>query len=386
MSKFYNKEEIFVKAFKIYSSGKLFVDYIESTELFPLEIKLKRLKQKDIVSDFSTLFGELNSFEKLGLRLDYKEYNFKSIGHQRLPTSVFFDDRDTLLGFIKKREEFELFKTTFNKIINRFTVLKEMLLEKPFLVMEFIEVWDRLFIVCDFFLKNKRANIYIRELGIQTIDTKFVEKYKKILDKLLMVLLDDSSIDREIISLSNYGFEKKYFLKYPLPRVRFRILDSTQTIAGLSDISLNIQEFKNLHPTCRVVYIVENKITTLSFVPLKDSMVIFGSGYGVEILKDVEWLKRKDIFYWGDIDSDGFAILSLARGYFKDIKSLMMDKQTLEKFRYFGVESKHSTCKDLKNLTRDEAVVYKMVVENNFRLEQEKIDFTYVKKTLYNEL
>ncbi|MCD6432470.1 MAG: hypothetical protein J7L21_00370, partial [Sulfurimonas sp.] len=224
----------------------------------------------------------------------------------------------------------------------------------------------------------------IRELSIKNIDTKFIEKYKKILDRLLTVLLDENSLNADIATLSNYGFEKKYYLKYPLPTIRFRILDSSQTIAGLSDISLNIDEFRHLNPVCRYIYIVENKITTLSFPPLKNSMVIFGNGYGVEVLRDVEWLKTKDIFYWGDIDSDGFAILSQVRGYFKDTVSILMDKQTKDSFKHFGVEVKSSICKELKNLTDKEKNMFDNI--GNFRLEQERIGFEYVKNSLANRL
>ncbi|MCF6309868.1 MAG: DUF2220 family protein [Sulfurimonas sp.] len=384
MMKFYDKQEIFSKALKIYTSGKVFVDFIEASELFPLELKLKKLKQSDLQSDFSSVRDERNLLQKEGLELVYKEFNFKTLGTQLLPIAVLFQDRDVFLQLIKKTQEFNRFEIYYEMIIKNFFSLKEMLYAKPFLVIEYYDIWERLFSVCNFFMLNPRPNIYVRELGIENIDTKFIEKYKKILDKLFTILLDEDSINKEIITLSNYGFEKKYYLKYPLATVRFRILDGSQTIAGLSDISLNIDEFKNLHPKCKIVYIVENKITTLSFPPLKDSMVIFGNGYGVEVLKDVNWLHNKNIFYWGDIDSDGFAILSQVRGYFENTESIFMNKQTIDEFSHFSIVAKTKIKKELKNLTADEQFVFNKVQENNFRLEQEKISFSYIKRILTN--
>ena len=384
MAKFYDTKEIFTKALKIYASGKIFVDFMEDSGIFPLEIKLKRLKQSDLQSDYSGVRDELTLLEKEGLELTYKEFHFKSLGTQSLPTTVLFRERCQFLKFIKKSQEFDFFERDFELVVKRFPSLKKLLYVKPSLVILYHDVWEKLLSVCEFFLKKPRPNIYVRELAIKNIDTKFIEMYKKILDILFTILLDESSINNEITKLSNYGFEKKYYLKYPLPTVRFRILDSSQTIAGLSDISLNIEEFKTLKPKCKVVYIVENKITTLSFTPIKDAMVIFGNGYGVEVLKDVAWLHERQIFYWGDIDSDGFAILSQARGYFKNIVSIMMDKQTFESFKHFSVKIDISTPKVLENLTFDENLMLKSV--QMIRLEQERIDFNYVKKVLTNRL
>ncbi|WP_324171587.1 Wadjet anti-phage system protein JetD domain-containing protein [Sulfurimonas sp.] len=384
MAKFYDKKEVFSKALKIYESGKLFLDFMHDSELFPLEIKLKRLKQSDLQYSFSIIIDELNLLQKESLELIYKEFNFKTIGLQRLPVSVVFKDKDIFLDFIKKSDEFSRFVKNYEMIITKYPSLKKLLLAKPFLVLDYNDVWNKLFSVCNFFIINPRPNIYIRELSIKNIDTKFIEKYKKILDKLLTILLNQDNVNTDITTLSNYGFEKKYYLKYPLPTIRFRILDSSQTIGGLSDISLNIDEFKHLYPTCKYIYIVENKITTLSFPPLKNSMVIFGNGYGVEVLRDVKWLHEKEIFYWGDIDSDGFAILSQVRGYFKGTVSILMDKQTKDNFEYFGVEVKATTCKKLINLTVEEKNMFDNI--GNFRLEQERIGFEYIINSLANRL
>jgi hypothetical protein len=209
------------------------------------------------------------------------------------------------------------------------------------------------------------------------VDTKFVEKNKKEIDLFLMSVLDDDLYDKAIVKLSNNGFEKKYGLKYKLPLVRFRILDSDLYLYGLSDISTNIDEFKNLSFTCKKVYMIENEITALSFPNIKDAIVIFAKGYGVGLFKDVKWLEDKEIYYWGDIDMDGFAILSQARGYFPQIKSIFMNIKTVEEFKELGVQSSDKVYKKLDNLAKEEALLYERLFSDyygkNFRLEQERL-------------
>ena len=137
-----------------------------------------------------------------------------------------------------------------------------------------------------------------------------------------------------------------------------------------------LNESKGLNLACKNIFIVENKATVLSFPMMKESIVIFGSGYKVGILKDTKWLKNKEIYYWGDIDIDGFAILSQIRGYFPQIKSIFMDKKTFDKFKDFIVQYKQLNSKELKNLTYSEQNLYNMI--ENKRLEQEKIPFHYI--------
>ena len=386
MADFFNKNEIFAKVLKVYSSGKVFVDFIEGGKLFPLDIKLQSLKQSDVRDNYKSILNALEILKKEPLKLIYRDFDFKNIGSQRLPVSIHFESREKLLRYISKYDEFEDFRASYKIIINRYAILKDLTVKKPFLVLKYIDSWSKLLSICEYFIAHPKPEIYIRELSIKEIDTKFIEKHKKILDTLFMLLLQKENIRDDVSTFSNYGFEKKYYLKYPLPMLRFRILDDSQKISGLSDISVNIEEFKALNLKCKKVFVVENKITTLSFPELQDAIVIFGSGYGIEILKDVKWLNNRQLFYWGDIDSDGFAILSQFRGYFPDVKSIFMDEDSVKLFSDFSTKETLTCKKELHNLTYDEKALFDKLQNSyygeNFRLEQEKIAFDYVKEKL----
>jgi hypothetical protein len=62
-------------------------------------------------------------------------------------------------------------------------------------------------------------------------------------------------------------------------------------------------------------------------------MVVFGLGYGLERLADVEWLRQVEVHYWGDIDTHGFGILNRLRARLPDAHSFLMDRSTLEAHR-----------------------------------------------------
>ena len=369
---------------KFYTRGDVFKSYINSLDILPITVKLKKVTQKDITEDFATVQKEIKRLKELKLPLVYKEFSFKSIGVQKLPVEVRFEELDEYLSFICKLEEYQKFQTVYDDIVKNYTTLKDVFVKKPFLILDYHDRWDRILRVVDFMSKNKNPNCYIRELSIENVDTKFIEKHKKLLDNLLSNILQKDPLK----SLSDFAFEKKYGFKYPLSQVRFRILDSKYFINELSDLTLNIKEFEKLDLEIKRVFIIENKVTFLSFFNVVDSIVIFGSGYKVSLLKSAEWLKNKEIIYWGDIDEDGFAILSNLRSYLPQTKSILMDTKTIERFSHLKVEydKKSSTKENLSNLTKEEKLAYQRVKNDfygkNFRLEQERIPFRYTKELI----
>jgi len=370
---FYSTDEILKKFQKFYDNGTIFRAFIEEKEIFPCVVKLKSLKQKDLIENFSTVLKELERLKKIKLEINYKEFQFKSIGSQKLPISVTCRTIEEFLEFVGKADEYRNYKAGYYKATKEFPVLKELFVDKPKLLLETLPKLDKILKIISFYRANPHPNIYIRELPMVGIDTKFVEQNKKEIDLFLMSILNESNI----VKLSNNGFEKKYGFKYKLPLVRFRILDSDLYLNGLSDVCTNIDEFRNLSLTCKRIFLVENEITALSFPNMKNAIVIFAKGYGVGLFKDVKWMRNKEIHYWGDIDMDGFAILSQARGYFPQIKSLFMDIETLEEFIDLGVKSNDKSYKKLINLTKNEALLYDRLFSDyygeNFRLEQEKL-------------
>ena len=77
------------------------------------------------------------------------------------------------------------------------------------------------------------------------------------------------------------------------------------------------------------VFITENEINGLAFPDVPGSLVIFGLGYGLDRLSEVSWLHRREVHYWGDIDTYGFHILDRLRALFPAARSFLMDRETL---------------------------------------------------------
>jgi hypothetical protein len=134
------------------------------------------------------------------------------------------------------------------------------------------------------------------------------------------------------------------------------------------------------------VFITENEINGLAFPSLPDSLIVFGLGYGLERLAQVPWLKDRAVFYWGDVDTHGFAILDGLRGILPDARSFLMDRETLLAHQPLWGNEPDPCDKELAHLTAPEAELYQDLRTNSLgphvRLEQERIAFGCLRDAL----
>ena len=375
------------KALRFYERGRIQASYLENDDsLFPLHITLKKPGEKVIRNHFDTIRNEVKALENAGLPLEYKTFRFASLGEQRLPVAIVFDTRDTYLDILGLTAAFEKLREESALVLDAFHELKPLLVEKPKLIETYTGDWERIVSVCRYLVQHPKPDIYLRQLPVEGVDTKFVESRKKVLDLLLTRLLPESAYDTGIISLVSGGFEQKYGFRTPPPTVRFRLLDPTCFIAGLDDITLPANKFASLTPEVETVFVVENLATFLAFPAYPRGMVIFGSGYGARYLSEAQWLRHKRLYYWGDLDSHGFSILSHFRQAFPNVRSLMMDTRTAERFAHLAVtEPEGKRFRGTADaLSQEETALFEKLRQRHFRLEQERIPYTWVEQTINN--
>jgi hypothetical protein len=372
--------EIKIKAHRKYVS--FLQSFIEEQPFNKLFIRGDKTYSKSSLPDFEKeillLIGQSKEKKGFGYTLEFQKVKTKFLGTQDLPTSIYFETEKDLLKYLGKEKEVQLFKTNYEKIISIFPELKNWAIQNPSRIIQNQNKWECLLKVCSFFKHNPKPNLYIRELPIN-VHTKFVEINQSIIKDLLDVLIPEFLNPQERI------FEKRFNLKFSEPQVRLKILDkmiSNRFFSGLDDIAIPVSHFEKLNLPIQKVIVVENKTTlytTLTLPRINKTIAIFGSGYSVYNLKNVDWFTNLDLLYWGDIDVQGFEILSQFRSYFPQAKSVLMDKVTFERF-FENDLGKSTNITSQLNLSESEQKLYHMLKTNNWRLEQEKIPLDYVNK------
>lgn len=342
----------------------------------PIEIPCDK-KASDTIAEYQKEFNDIRSLSKevkgYGYTIEWKTIKTKLLGTQDLPCRITFETADDYERFLQKIKEVADFRKDVAQISEKFPKLQHWIEKYPQKVIEYSGDWGDIEKVLDYFSKNPQPQLYIRELPIE-VHTKFIEQHKIVIGELLDIVIE------EFVNANEKDFEKRYNLRYDEPLVRIRLLDGTLAknfFNGVDDITVPVSQFLKLKIPITKAFIVENKVNFLTFPSVANSIVIWGRGYGVASIKDSELLKNIDLIYWGDLDAQGFEILSQFRSYFAHVKSLLMDKATFDYYyeKERGTPSKISV---KLNLTTEEEELYQYIKVNNYRLEQEKIPQRYV--------
>jgi len=371
-------EEIKVKAGKKYFS--FLQSWMEGKPFEKLVIRGDKTYAKASLSEFEKeillLISQSRIKKGYGYTLAFQQVKTKYLGTQDLPTTIYFDTEQDLLKYLSKEKEVILFKENQEKIISTFPILKQWTIQNPSKIIQHPAEWDNLLKVCQYFKQTPVPNLYLRELPVR-VHTKFIERNQSILGELLDNLIP------EYVNHQEKTFEKRFNLKTSEKLVRFKILDkeiSRVFFSGIDDMAIPISQFEKLNLPVKKVIIVENKTTlytALTLPKMDKAIAIFGSGYSVSHLKQAFWLKNIELLYWGDIDVQGFEILSQFRGYFPQTKSILMDKATFDIYFEDDIGTPSHISIQL-NLTAAEQELYSLLKANQWRLEQEKIPLGFV--------
>lgn len=334
-------------------------------------------KASNTIAEYQKEYNDIRSLSKevkgYGYSIEWKTIRNRILGTQDFPSKIKFETAEDFERFLQITKEVANFRKNVALINGRFPELQYWIERYPQKVIDNSEDWNDILKVLDYFSKNPQPQLYIRELPIE-MHTKFIEQHKAVISELLDIVIKD------YINTNEKEFEKRYNLRYDEPMVRIRLLDRTlakKLFYGLDDITIPISLFLKLQIPISKVYIVENKVNFLTFPLIPNSIVIWGKGYGVASIKESELLKSTELIYWGDLDAQGFEILSQFRSYFGQVKSLLMDKATFD--NYFEKECGTPSKINVKlNLTTEEEDLYQYIKVNNYRLEQEKIPQRYV--------
>lgn len=388
MSAWTSIADIKAQLLKRWEKGQFLAEGIEATDLFPLRIALKHPSANQLGEDFASARAWVLQFQQAeknnDCTVEWRLIQHRQLGKNELPVACVFETLEQAVAFIKKTRELRRFIELSETLLAKFSDLKSWLLKAPLDALEHGDDWLKLISVLEWMVAHPRPAIYLRQISLPDIDSKFIEQHKRLLSVWLDSLLETGAVSREYGGAN--GFEQRYGFLVKPALVRFRILDESLFIEGLSDLSVTTDEFYRLDLAVDRVFITENDINGLAFPRFKKAIVIFGRGYGFEYLAQAHWLQNKDLWYWGDIDTHGFAILSQFRKHFPRTRSLLMDRETLLSHYAHWVTENRQTLVDLPNLTDEEARLYDDIRYNRMgkaiRLEQEYVSYDTVLRRL----
>jgi hypothetical protein len=357
----------------------LYPDYLRAwldgdEGFFPRIIPARRTPDADNLSAAIQSVRRLREGSKevtgFGYTVEWQEVNSRKLGRNRFPARILFETAGDLLRFTGKQREFGVFSDAVTRLRAAFPSLENWIRSNLRALIDAAADLDGLLRVLQFFSDNPRPNRFARELPLP-VDTKFIERYQGLLRGWFDIVLPPHTIRAD-----EDHFERRYGLRYAEPHLLMGLLDPllVQEL-GLpcSELSLPLHTLGAMPVRADAAIIVENKVNLLTLPPFPRGIGLGGLGDGVVLLRYLSWLNDTQIVYWGDLDTEGFEILSSLRAIFPRARSFLMDLDTLDRWRYLAVLGTGRKPDVPPHLTEMEQRAFLCCRDENLRLEQERI-------------
>ena len=318
--------------------------------------------------------------------LQWTERQWRTLGTQRVPESLRLDTPRDVAAWLGEVERWDQACRRRAVLVRRWPVLTGGLGRLFNVLADYPNTdFDRLTATLDWLEQHPDSGLYLRQLPIPGLDTKWIEARTAVLAELLCRVTGRTGIPGDFHTLCG--------LRRPAPRVRMRVLDLAlrARMGGLGDVTVSIDDLERLDIAPDHVLIVENLQTGLALGELPGTVAFMALGYGAELLARLSWVRGARCFYWGDIDTHGFAILSHLRAQLPTARSLFMDEPTLLTHRSLWTsEASQHAAQTLPHLAPMEQALYHALklhkLGSAVRLEQERISWDIAWPALIDEL
>jgi hypothetical protein len=378
---------------RMWDDGRLLSARLNAEPLFPLELRLRQPSISALGEQFDAARGWIRKLEAgsraakgHGYDIVWRDVNHRQLGRNSVPEKVLVPSEVDTLRLIGREADAKRFDQLAATTLACFPQLKSWVARRALMVLDHHAAWGRILAILQWFAAHPRAGLYLRQLDIEGVDSKFIETRKALLAEMLDQVLPAESVLATATGARQ--FEARYGLLIKPALIRFRILDGALNMSGLSDISVPVAQFAQLDLDVRRIFITENEINGLALPNAPSSIVVFGGGYGIDRLAEIAWLRNKEIVYWGDIDTHGFAILDRLRASLPHARSMLMDADTLHAHRLlWGAEEKDKRFMgQLNRLSSAEYALFEALRDDvlgaRIRMEQERLRFGWVSEAV----
>lgn len=333
-----------------------------------MSIGLRPPTEREVRADEFTAESWVREWDAMqlpaGAEVDWETRTWRSIGRQQVPVRLRLRDPGAVAAFARG-ESSRRWRMLTARVAGIHAALgasdqmgaavrrhSATLVDLP------SERFDQVVAVSDWLCRNDVKGLRPRQLPIRGVDSKWFGAHRAVVSAL--VLAASSRVDLGLVDSD--------------PLVRVRVLDPTLAPGGVNDFAASREQLHSLRLDHRVTFVFENLESVLAMPPWSGAVVVHGSGYAVDVVGGLPWLRNAPVIYWGDLDTDGFAILHRLRTHLPDVVTALMDVETLLAHRDLWVPDHKPASGRLPMLTRAEQMTCdRLAAEGNVRLEQERI-------------
>jgi hypothetical protein len=213
---------------KLWERGEMLASLVSGESLFPRRLVLKGPTSAEMAERFDAVrawVAELRAMPHC--RIEMREFRHRVFGANAVPDTAWIDSLDEALALLGKRRELTRFNALLELTRQRQPQLLAWLSKRPLRALELAGKWSRLLAIVAWVAERAqqapRPGVYLRQVDIPGVHSKFIEAHRGVLAEWLDLVLPPAAIDASATGVS--GFARRYGFRDKPVRIRLRILD-----------------------------------------------------------------------------------------------------------------------------------------------------------------
>lgn len=214
----------------------------------------------------------------------------------------------------------------------------------------------------------------LRSLSLEGIDTKFFERNSRFITALLDVRFDGEVGRIGLETFLGAVADDDHWLL---------VVDLDGSLLPFRKQRVRSSELTDTPLPGKRILIVENERCQHHLPDIPETVAVLGTGFDLEWLKG-QWLRSRQVGYWGDIDTWGLQFLATARQSLPHVDALLMTPDIYNQNAEFAVPEPIVAGRDVPESLNDlEQSLYERILkESRGRLEQEFLPVTVVRDAI----
>ena len=215
----------------------------------------------------------------------------------------------------------------------------------------------------------------LRALPLAGIDSKFFERNRQLVVRMLDILFDGQVSETGLEAFLGAEDEGHHWLL---------VADLEGGLTPFSQFRVRASELQKTPLPGQHLLLVENERCLHQLPHTPGTMAVLGSGLNLSWLK-ASWLADKNLAYWGDLDTWGLTMLARARNHQPHLTPLLMNQAVFEQFAKENAVEEPQPAESVAptGLTTGEAELYNALLEaERGRLEQEFLPEALVQRAI----
>ena len=226
-------EQLVSKLQKRWDTGRYLRAYAADEKWEPITLGVKGPSAADLLDHFDEARKWAAEFERDAsvhgtgserFSLEYRTLQGRNLGVNRIPARMRIDSFEQLCDLLDGPSEIRALDSLLEQTRQRIPSASSWVAGHPLVALNYRDVWDKVLATVEWITTRESRGLYLRQIDVPGVDTKFVEGHRKLLDELLTAVLPPDRID---YSQPRADFTRRFgFLAKP-GYTRFRLLVGT---------------------------------------------------------------------------------------------------------------------------------------------------------------